>query len=290
MKVLSVMQNKGGVGKTTLSRLLAEYFGRRDFRVLALDLDPQCNFSRRFLSMDFDQTDPDGVIPPVHPDFDADVDQDWSGRSSSAEIYFTGEVFSYPTAYASLEMLPGEGSRLREIELVRADEVKERVHDRLRHFLSLDDVTSAYDLVIVDTSPSKGPLAVSAVRAATHLIIPTTMEPQPVEGLYGMLQMWRREVNRRTEDSELKILGILPNMVRKGVALHEGLLSTLREDASINHYLCPCIMHQRIAFAESDHPGAQPASVFDLQPKDPARVEAEAVCGFVNKQLFYGEG
>ena len=290
MKVLSVMQNKGGVGKTTLSRLFAEYFGKRDVRVLALDLDPQCNFSRRFLSMDFDQTDPDGVIPPVHPDFNVEADEDWSGRSSSAEIYFTGEVVPYPTSYATLDMLPGEGTRLREIELVRAEEVKERVHDRLRNFLSLAEVTSSYDLVIVDTSPSKGPLAVSAVRAATHLIIPTTMEPQPVEGLYGMLQMWRREVNRRTEDSDLRILGILPNMVRKGVALHEGLLSTLREDISINHYLFPCVMHQRIAFAESDHPGAQPASVFDLPFKDPARVEAEAVCEFVNAQLFNAEG
>lgn len=289
MKVLSVMQNKGGVGKTTLSRLLAEFFGRRDVRVLALDLDPQCNFSRRFLAMDFDQTDPDGVIPPVHPDFNVGDDQDWSGRSSSAEIYFTGEVVPYPTSYMTLDMLPGEGSRLREIELVRAEEVKERVHDRLRHFLSLDEVATAYELVIVDTSPSKGPLAVSAMRAATHLIIPTTMEPQPVEGLYGMLQMWRREVNRRTEDSELKILGILPNMVRKGVALHEGLLSTLREDSSISHYLFPHVMHQRIAFAESDHPGAQPMSVFDLSPKDQARREAEAVCEFVNKRLFNEE-
>ena len=48
MRVVAVVQNKGGVGKTTVTRLLAEYFARKPLRVLGLDLDPQCNFSRRF--------------------------------------------------------------------------------------------------------------------------------------------------------------------------------------------------------------------------------------------------
>ncbi len=287
MHVVAVVQNKGGVGKTTLTRLLAEYFGREGGRILGLDLDPQCNFSRRFLTMDLDQTDPDGVMPPLHPGYDSAIDgTEWSGRSSSADIYFDGGVVPYPTRIESLDVLPGEGGKLRAIELVRQEEVKEQVHERLRAFSQLPEVQSAYDLLLIDTSPSKGPLTVSAVRAASHLMIPTTMEPQPIEGLYGMLQLWRRENRKRTDAERLEILGIQTNMFRMGVALHEGLLESLKNDEAVAPFLSPYRLGQRIAFAESDHPHAEPKSVFDLSPKDPARREAEAVCGYVAQQLF----
>ena len=74
MKILATVQNKGGVGKTTICRLLCEYLCRKNKRVLGIDLDSQCNFSRRFLTMEIDNTDLDGVLPPIHPDFDEKED------------------------------------------------------------------------------------------------------------------------------------------------------------------------------------------------------------------------
>ncbi|RLA21476.1 MAG: hypothetical protein DRQ61_03645 [Gammaproteobacteria bacterium] len=284
MKVLAVVQNKGGVGKTTVSRLLAEYFAAQKLRVLALDLDSQCNFSRRFLDMDYDPSEEDGILAPLHPDYDHE--EEWSGRSSTADIYYSGEVVPYPTKLESLDILPGEGKKLRDVELVSRADVKAKVHDRLNDFLALEDVRNEYDLVLIDTSPSKGPLTVSAMRAASHILIPTAMEPQSIEGLYGMLQLWRRENRRRPIDQSLKILGILPNTFRKGVALHEGLLRSLQEDEGIKALLTPMLLHQRIAFAESDHPDAAPKSVFSLKVKDPARIEAERFCKYIEERLF----
>jgi len=221
MQVIAVVQNKGGVGKTTLTRVLAEYFARQGTRTLVVDLDAQCNLSRRFLDMEYDPADPDGVLPPLHPDFEGTVGRsEWSGRSSSADIFFSGEVYPYPTQWNSLLALPGHGPRLREIELVRSEDVRERVHDRLQKFLELQDVKEAFDMVLIDTAPAKGPLTISAVRAASHLIIPTTLEPQPIEGLYGMLQLWRREHSSRDASRPLQIAAIQPNLFRKGVALH----------------------------------------------------------------------
>lgn len=285
MQILATVQNKGGVGKTTVCRLLAEYLCRQQRRVLGIDLDPQCNFSRRFLAMDIDSTDVDGLLPPVHPQFDADAADDWDGRSSSADIYYSGQALPYPTRLAGMEMVPGNGSALRAAELVRADEVQQKVHERLQAFLANQAVQALYDVVIIDTSPSKGPLTISALRAATHIIIPTTMEPQTIEGLHGMLQLWRRETKRRRIGEELKIVGILPNMFRKGVALHEGLHQTLAADPGIAELLMPVKLGLRIAFAESDHPLSEPQSVFDLPPRDPARLEAEAVCRHVLDRL-----
>ncbi len=207
MKILVTVQNKGGVGKTTVCRLISEYLARQGKRVLGIDLDSQCNFSRRFLTMDIDSTDPDGIMPPIHPEFEDD-DVEWDGRSSSADIYFSGQVLPYPTNINGMQILPGNGSQLRSVELVRAEDVKDKVHDRLQLFLSQKDVQSLYDIVIIDTSPSKGPLTISAIRAATHIIIPTTMEPQTIEGLHGMLQLWRRETKKRKKGDELNIIGI----------------------------------------------------------------------------------
>lgn len=285
MKILVTVQNKGGVGKTTVCRLISEYLTRNGKRVLGIDLDSQCNFSRRFLTMDIDSTDPDGIMPPIHPEFD-DSDLHWDGRSSSADIYYSGEVMPYPTKIQGMQILPGNGSQLRSVELVRSEEVKEKVHDRLHVFLSQKDVQALYDVVIVDTSPSKGPLTISAMRAATHIIIPTTMEPQTIEGLHGMLQLWRRETKKRKKGDELKIIGILTNMFRKGVALHEGLYQTLATDPGIVDLLLPIKLGQRIAFAESDHHMANPQSVFGLPDKDPARIEAEFICQYIMEKLY----
>jgi hypothetical protein len=47
----------------------------------------------------------------------------------------------------------------------------------------------------------------------------------------------------------------------------------------------PTKLGLRIAFAESDHPMSEPKSVFDLPAKDPARIEAEAICGHVLEKL-----
>lgn len=285
MKILVTVQNKGGVGKTTICRLIAEYLTRQGKRVLAIDLDAQCNFSRRFLTMNIDNTDPDGIMPPIHPEFE-DSNEGWDGRSSSADIYYSGQALPYPTYLNGLQMLPGNGSQLRLVELVQAEDVQDKVHERLKTFLSQDDVRSLYDVIIIDTSPSKGPLTISAIRAATHILMPTTMEPQTIEGLHGMLQLWRRETKKRRNGDELRIVGILANMFRKGVALHEGLFQSLSNDPGIADLLIPIKLGQRIAFAESDHYMANPKSVFDLAHKDSARIEAESVCKYILEKLY----
>ena len=63
MKVLTVTNRKGGVGKTTQSRTLCEYFSVvRHLRVLAIDLDSQCSLSHLFLEMDMSQVGEQGAV------------------------------------------------------------------------------------------------------------------------------------------------------------------------------------------------------------------------------------
>jgi len=285
MDIMAVVNRKGGVGKTTVSKVASEYFARKKRRVLAVDLDSQCNYSRRFIRMEMGE---DGFIPPMHPEFSKDEDDDWSGRSSSADIYMGGEVVPYPTTYDTLDILPGDESRLARMESDKAlrDAENRNVSEALRHFLRRDEVQNEYDLAIIDTGPNRGPLSLSAIRAATHLLIPAQMEPQSIEGLWSVLKLWRKENQNRIDGDALEILGILPNLFRKNVAAHEGALESLLNEPAVATHIMPMKMGMYTAIVESDFTDHLPPSVLDLTgTKCGARDEALAFCQYIEEKL-----
>lgn len=291
MKVIVPTNNKGGVGKTKLSILLAEYLSLSK-RVLVIDFDPQCNFSRRFLKMENDPSSPSGVMPPIHHDYDEN-DPDyvgWDGRSSIADIFYGAPfgVIPYQTNIQNIDIMPGHADKLLEAEAVRRGEVVEKVYNQLSLFLSSPDVLEAYDVVVIDTAPSKGPLTVAAVKAATHIIIPSVMEEQPIQGVYGMLQLWMQESLRRSPLKPLNLIGILPNMFRP-INLHKDMLLSLKENKSLSQYVMPVQLSQRAAFAEVDAEGALPRTIFDLSDSNPAKREALSVCEYIAKKVFSDE-
>ena len=281
MYTITIAQNKGGDGKTTVARLLGEWAGRQKLRTLMIDCDPQANLSQRFLKMDNDPNETDGVLPPVHPDWSPD-DRDWiSGRSSMVDIFQARPTYPYPTKNPYIDIIPAYGHDMRRLELQRADEVREKIYDRMRLWLAGEDVRNAYDLAIIDTPPAKSPLVISAVRAATHLLVPTQMEQQSIEGLRGMTQLWRRENRAIGEGQKIELVGILANKFRPTVSMQKGFLEMHRENPAYRHYLIPHVLTLRADFAETDHPEAKPKSVFDLGPAKAARKEATEACRWI---------
>lgn len=295
MKIIAPTNNKGGVGKTKVSILLAEYISMvLKKRVLAIDFDPQCNFSARFLKMEIDPAVPEGLIPPVHPDYDPEDPyfKDSDGRSSIADIFYERKnqngVIPYPTYIENLDIMPGHADKLLGAENVRRSEVVEKVHKQLGLFLDAPDVDEAYDVIIIDTAPSKGPLTVSVIKAATHIVIPSVMEEQPIQGIYGMLQLWMQESFRREATKPLELIGILPNMFRS-INLHKDMLKSLSENSNIAKYLMPVKLGQRAVFAEVDAEGAIPKTVFDLPDSNTAKQEAIEVCQYITERVFKDE-
>ena len=289
MKVIAFVNNKGGVGKTTCSRTMAEYLSKvKKIPTLAIDFDPQCNFSHQYLDMEIDPASPGGHMPPLHPDYNPhDVeDADWDGRSSIAEIFYGQGVVPYPTYIPNLDLAPGHAEKLHAAEAVRRSEVVDKVHRRLADFLSSDDVRETYEAVIVDTAPSKGPLTVSVIKAATHIIIPSVMEEQPVQGIYGMLQLWMQESLIREKNRPLQLVGILPTMFKKQTRLHRDLLNSLQDDDAIGKYVMPVKICERIVFAEMDSENANPHSIFDFVGSHVAKDEAIEVCQYISERIF----
>jgi len=87
-KVIVNATHKGGEGKTTNSIMLAEYCALiKGLKTLIIDMDPQGNFSGRYIPMEYDPAYRGGKIPAIHPDFEPGIDSEWDGRSSIANIF-----------------------------------------------------------------------------------------------------------------------------------------------------------------------------------------------------------
>lgn len=294
--VISTANQKGGVGKTLVAGLLCEWFGLvRGKRVLLLDLDMQCNSSDQWIGMDLAPNAVGGQLPPLHPDYTPN--ENVEERSSIADIFYGLGVLPYPTWInhnvdptipGIVDVLCGHPQKLEEIntEFNNASGlIEQKVHNRIRDFLEAEVVQESYDVVVLDTGPSRSPIFRSAIRASSHIVIPFRPEEKDIQGIAAMLQVVRQENYSRTNDMEpLKLMALLPNMVRH-TSLHKTNLNkflekhkdiTAPENAWLGHLT---------AFPERDVQGSRPKSVFELPDSAPAKIQATGMCRFIESQI-----
>jgi chromosome partitioning protein len=285
-KVIANATNKGGEGKTTMSIMLAEYAALiLNKKVLAIDLDPQANFSKYYLNLEYDPVYKGGKVPPLHPDFNANEDIGWDGRSSIANIFYGEEVIPYPTSFQNIEILPAHSSKLQEAEAVTKNEVLEKVHLQLKRFIQLPDVQKEYDLIVIDTPPSKGPLTIAGIKACTDIVIPSQMEEDSIDGIYGMLQLWKQETYSRPPENPISIAGILANRVRD-VSLHNNFFEQLKSLESTRDFVITKKIKERVIYGELRVKEDRPKSVFELSKKEIARRECESVCKIIMERVY----
>jgi len=286
VKILVNATNKGGEGKTTTSINLAEYASLvLNKKVLAIDLDPQANFSSRYVPMERDPAYQGGKIPGTHPDYNPAEDVMWDGRSSIADIFYGKEVFPYPTAISNMEILPASSYKLQEAEAVTKNEVLEKVHLQLKYLLDVPEVSEGYDLIVIDTPPSKGPLTMAAIKAATHIVIPSQMEQFSMDGIYGMMQLWKQETYNRDAENPIKLVGILPNQVRD-IKLHNQFYESLVQTEGINSLIIPYKIKKRAIYTEILVEDANPSSIFHLPKSHVARKEFENACNYIMEEVL----
>jgi chromosome partitioning protein len=175
--------------------------------------------------------------------------------------------------------------KLQEAEAVTKNEVLEKVHLQLKRFLELEGVKNSYDVIIIDTPPSKGPLTIAAIKAATHLVIPAQMEQFSIEGIYGMLQLWKQESYSRTKDNQLILVGILPNQIRD-VKIHKEFLADLKAKENTGKFLMPVSIKKRTMYTEILTEEANPKSIFELPANNVARKEYESACKYIMERVL----
>ncbi|MGZ6298566.1 MAG: ParA family protein [Parachlamydiaceae bacterium] len=287
LKVLTIGNHKGGVAKTTLSKLLTEFCVRKGKRVLGIDIDPQCNFSARFVQMEND-----GGSPPLHPDFDPN-DTTWNdlpyappGYWSIAEFYRLGYVEPYPTDYPNLHFIPSHKNELTTfLEQVERSSIQEAVVEHMRAMLSMEYYQEEFDLVIIDTPPQTSALTASAARAATHLLIPSEMQEDSVAGMADMAQLWQAE-NQIRQNKKLQLVGILATKYDPNSAAQRKTLEQLSLNRVLGDKLIEPAMRYLQTYANSSATYANPRSLFDMHGSTTAKIEAEAFCEVIFGRIF----
>ncbi len=201
--VLSLINMKGGVGKTTLAMQLAHAADRMDLRTLAVDLDPQSNLSQALMGaksyVEYLAED----RPTVAQVFDEIVPTRPTG--GGAHLLDINEVIVKDVGYwsnSTLDLIP---SRL---ELSRT--LKNPFGRERRLAKALAQVGEQYDLVIIDCAPTESVLTEAAYFASRYIIVPIKPEFMATIGL-PLLARSLQDFRIENEDHEIEIAGLIFN-------------------------------------------------------------------------------
>lgn len=162
LQVLSASNFKGGSGKTSTSLHLAHYLAIQGLRVLCIDLDPQASLTTTFgVQPEFDIGENETIYAALRYDRD---------RRPLSEVI-------RPTYFLGIDLVPGN-LEVQDFEFDTAMALRDRVRDGHGLFFerlhsALAEVEDRYDVVVLDTPPSLGYVSLTALYAATGLIITT---------------------------------------------------------------------------------------------------------------------
>lgn len=179
MKIISISNIKGGVGKTTTASVLAVGLVGRGYRVLLIDSDPQTNLTMCFIQEQVDE------------------------RPSLYHVYSNGEaVDNVKMAIKdNLDLIIGD------FELCNAD-MQFTKAGRLKMLKkAIKNINGEYDFVIIDTPPNLGILSLNAFLASDYVLVPMSADSFSLKGV-RLLKETLDDVADETE-KELPVAGIL---------------------------------------------------------------------------------
>lgn len=207
-RIMVLANQKGGVGKTTSALNLAQAFAISGQRVLLVDMDPQATASVGLLA---------GGAVEVYRRGQTMAHVILGGRSIQEAIQAAGPEFM-PERALPFDLAPSH------IDLAEVDGRREPGFDAVLRE-RLDEVTAAYDYVVIDAPPNLGMLTWMALTAAQDVIIPVRTEPYDTMGV-GLILGTVNKVQRRLNPG-LRITGILPTQYSRRKSVDREVLGHL---------------------------------------------------------------
>jgi chromosome partitioning protein len=258
-KIITIAMQKGGVGKTTTAMNLAAALAQMGQRVLAIDLDPQCNLTQHC------GFDPDNLSPTIYQPFKQEVE---GFESSVADaIYETEEGFHLLPAQPELSLI--------ELSLINTLS-RERVLATM-----LQSVKNEYDCILIDCNPSLGLLVVNALTAADGVIIPIQTEYLAARGALMILSTIET-VRRKKLNPNLEIYGILLTMADTRTTLTRDIQTAVRDQYGDAIHIYEPVVKRSVRFAESAVAGQ---SIIAYDPTTPGAEAYRAVAQEIMSRL-----
>ena len=231
-KILSLVNQKGGVGKTTSSVNIAVSMAAAEIRTLLIDFDPQANATTGVSNL---------IKKNNHTIYDVLI----RGTDINKALI--------PTQFSHLDVITSENDLVgAEIELVNVIAREYQLKSLLKK------LKRKYEYIIVDCPPSLGLLTINALAASNAILIPIQCEYYALEGLGQLLNTIR--LVQKHINSKLSIAGVLLTMYDSRLNLSKEVADEVRE--YFEEKLFNTVIHRNVRLGEAPSFG-KPALLYD---------------------------
>jgi chromosome partitioning protein len=238
VKIVAVVNKKGGVGKTTTALALASGLSQRGFKILAIDLDPQGNFSGTA------KADKDSV----------GVFEVLTNKVSINDAIQENSSFDFIAADGSLSA---------------ADNTITETGKEYRLREALEGLTVEYQYIVLDTPPSTGILTTNALTVANQIVIAAQADTYSAEGLMqlsGSIETIKKYCN-----PSLEIAGVLLTRYNNRTILSQHLKETFTKIATqIGTKVFDTYIRESISIKEAQ---AMKQSIFEYDSRSNGAVD-----------------